>query len=114
MVVLTCKTELNSEINMSSLNFDFHLKVRPSSLSRPVPSCFLAILAGMDCGLLLPPKQPQVPPEYYTINYTTQEGTEGKGPECSYLTGAFILSSYFPGQMMFKADFFSLGPSWIH
>lgn len=96
MVTLACKTELDSEISMSSLNFNFHLKGRLPSppLPPPIPSCFLATPAGRHCGLLLLPTKPQVSPEYYTIKCRAQGETMRKAPESSYLTGTFILSFY--------------------
>ena len=88
IVALTFKTELDSEISMSSPNFSFHLKVRlPCPLPPPsFPSCFLATLAGRDCRLLFPPRQPQVSPEHYTIKHRGRDKAKG--------TRKFLLHRY--------------------
>lgn len=114
MVALTFKTELDSEISMSSPHFSFHLKIRLPCplLPPPFPSCLLATLAGRDCRLFFSSKQPHVSPEHY--NYKAQSSGRDKGTR----TRKFLLDRYFhsvfflSGWMMFKAYFSSQRLAW--
>ena len=104
IVALTFKTELDSEISMSGPNFSFHLKVRlPRPLPPPsFPSCFLATLAGRDCRLLFPPRQPQVSPEHYTIKHRGRDKAKGtrKFLLHRYIRSVFFLSAW----LMFSSE----------
>lgn len=99
------------KISMSSLNFEFYLKVRsPSLLSSPISCCFLLTLAGRSVGCFPYLRNLRSLLNIILLSVELREGQREKDQKVlTWLIDTFVLSFYSLGWLMFKADFFLWG-----